>query len=456
MKCNTSLDNNQSRCGRRRASSASALSAPSMKLFALLAILSVGDAFKAPNSKVIKELLSLRGGQGSSIEPSSNGIGEIEQSPNGAQPQFLGEDAKPPPRANASTFELKQLNERVITSRSKLLARIRASLVHHASAAAEHSAYMGAIAARSGLTLWRSRDVVAALLVRGRLAFFTSELGESFRPMIALWQVQLAYAVSWMCVLLDVLLRTCDELALRGRTFRVLRTLLFFSIFHTIVTMLLPATFIHCAVHQAEVVLHRMLPVASPTAAAAAAPAAGAVAAAFATDAAGFAADAAGAAGFVVGPTAAAGAASAASAAGVSAASAAVAASIDYRALVRTWTPSLVGLALVPLMPLLDEPCEKALAALFHRLWPLPQKKTRRPSALTDYEVSLERSGESVEKGGEQGGTPLPPPLHRSKPPPESHEEPELLRATGKGEPDLTSLRNATKAEEEAAVRASG
>ena len=46
-------------------------------------------------------------------------------------------------------------------------------------------------------------------------------------------------------VSLDVALRTGDEIAIRGRTWRVLRTLLFFSVFHSVATMLLPAVLIH-------------------------------------------------------------------------------------------------------------------------------------------------------------------------------------------------------------------
>ena len=106
--------------------------------------------------------------------------------------------------------------------------------------------------------MWAGRGVLAQLLLRFRLAAFTSEVGESFRPLVALWKVRAAYAISWSYVSIDVILRTCDELALRGRTWRVLRTLVFFSAFHTIATMLLPAFLIHAAVHHSARALHHL------------------------------------------------------------------------------------------------------------------------------------------------------------------------------------------------------
>ena len=153
-----------------------------------------------------------------------------------------------------------------------LLKRVKKSLIRHASSAAEHSSYVAAVAARSGKQLWHSRNVAAAFLVRFRLIAFTSEFGESFRPLMALWKVNLAYAVSWTYVILDVLLRAADELALRGRTLRVVRTFLFFSIFHSIATMLIPAVVIHSSVHQVDHVLAKLLPMAAASTAASAAP----------------------------------------------------------------------------------------------------------------------------------------------------------------------------------------
>ena len=121
---------------------------------------------------------------------------------------------------------------------------------HHWGQITLHSAYVAAVSRRTGQRLWAGRSVVAALLVKFRLTAFTSEVGESLRPLVAAGYVSAAYAVSWLYVSLDVVLRAGDEYAFRGRTWRVVRTLLFFGIFHSVATMLLPAMIIHAAVHR--------------------------------------------------------------------------------------------------------------------------------------------------------------------------------------------------------------
>ena len=202
---------------------------------------------------------------------------------------------------------------------------------HHWSKIETHSAYFTAVATRAGQHIWSGRTVLAALLVRFRLTAFTSEVGESFRPLVASWQVSATYAVSWAYVSIDIILRTLDEYALRGRTWRVMRTLLFFSIFHTVATMLIPAIIIHEAVHRADQLLH------------AAARRVAATASAHATQG----------------------------------------------ALSRLWwAPSLVGLSLIPLMPLFDEPIEHLLEDVFARVW-----KKRHRSCVKSDAVDLSRPG---------------------------------------------------------------
>lgn len=251
--------------------------------------------------------------------------------------------------------------------------------MHHWKAAVEHSSYVAAIAERSGIQLWRSRNAIAQVLVRFRLLAFTSEVGESFRPLMDLWKVQLAYAVSWAYVLLDVLLRACDEFALRGRTLRILRTLVFFSVFHTIATMLLPALLIHAAVHRAEQLFHGLLP---PSVARS-----------------------------------------------------------SHAGILRRFAPSAIGVALIPVMPLLDSPCEHALEALFKAAWPLP-KKVKAPAALTDYEVVEElelrkpsSSGSALEQGKSSSPAAIPDA-------PLGHEEPELQRLHPELEPQYPAVPN--------------
>ena len=210
---------------------------------------------------------------------------------------------------------------------------------HHWGQVAEHSAYVYAVAGRSGLYVfnsawaqrahvWEARTAVAALLAEFRIVAFTSEVGESLRPLIARTYVVAAYAISWLYVSLDVLLRSADEFALRGPTLRILRTFLFFTVFHTIATMLLPAVLIHEAVHHSEVLLRHLARRA-----------------------------------------------------------AANGREITARVLNTKawWVPSVIGLSLIPLMPLFDEPIEKLLEMGFKQVWRLPKSKKRR---LTDYEVA--------------------------------------------------------------------
>ena len=78
---------------------------------------------------------------------------------------------------------------------------------------------------------------------------FTSEVGESMRPLMAPWKVTLCYVISRTYVALDILLHTANELWVRGLTWRVLRALIFISTFHALATMMVPAYLVHAAVH---------------------------------------------------------------------------------------------------------------------------------------------------------------------------------------------------------------
>ena len=89
-----------------------------------------------------------------------------------------------------------------------------------------------------------------------RLVAFTSEVGESLRPVVSRWAVGLAYGVSWLYVIIDVITRTLVELKRGNRVCRALRVMLFFSIFHSVVTMLIPAVLIHSAVNHTQHLLH--------------------------------------------------------------------------------------------------------------------------------------------------------------------------------------------------------
>ena len=252
---------------------------------------------------------------------------------------------------------------------------------HHWTQISAHSAYVVAVARRSGLQLWAGRGILAALLVRFRLTAFTSEVGESLRPLIASWYVRAAYAVSWSYVSVDVLLRVGDSFALRGRTWHLLRTLLYFSIFHTVATMLLPAFLIHSAVHHSSHLLKLL---------------------------------------------------SARHAAAVSAAAERLPLWWAPRL---WWVPTVVGLALIPLMPLLDEPFEHLLDSCFasagRAMRSLAVYRAREaPPRVSDYGAATD--------GAELGDMPSlydAPPPHVLQSSPVNREEPELIRAKGRGEP---------------------
>eukprot|EP00041_Stephanoeca_diplocostata_P036799 m.1358928 g.1358928 ORF g.1358928 m.1358928 type:complete len:272 (+) comp24936_c0_seq6:307-1122(+) len=53
------------------------------------------------------------------------------------------------------------------------------------------------------------------------------------------------------------------------------------------------------------------------------------------------------------------------------------------------WGPSVVGLALIPFLPFIDEPCEELIDHAFHKFWPLPDghQHERAQRALADAEV---------------------------------------------------------------------
>ena len=266
--------------------------------------------------------------------------------------------------------------------------QVKYAWAHHWQQIEIHRAYVMAVARRSGYALWAGRGLLAVMLVRFRLTAFTSEVGESLRPLIAAWQVGLAYAVSWLYVSLDVLLRCVDEYALRGRTWRVVRTLLFFGVFHSVATMLLPAVMIHAAVHRSDQLLQLLArrvarePSRWPRA-------------------------------VRVLPT-------------------------------LWWVPTLVGLTLIPLCPLFDEPIEKVLKGAFHATWPLPKAVERRKKS--DYEIATSSSEQHP------ADAPHPPQLY---PPPRNHEEPELVRAKGRGEPTYSPEGGIDAPQPEAAPAAS-
>ena len=125
----------------------------------------------------------------------------------------------------------------------------------------------------------------------------------------------------------------------------MVRTLLFFAIFHSIATMLAPAVLIHTAVHFSQHVLSGMPP--------------------------------------------------------------------DGRLYgTRGWLPTAIGMALIPLMPLLDHPFEAALEAGFHNVWPPRKGAPSHGGQHSDDEVCHQRDSKMVQ---EQVSALQPPGMHRRR-----------------------------------------
>ena len=68
---------------------------------------------------------------------------------------------------------------------AKAIKRTKKAFKKHMNEIAVHSEYVAAIATRNGQRMWAGRSVVSELLVTFRLTAFTSEVGESFRPLAA-------------------------------------------------------------------------------------------------------------------------------------------------------------------------------------------------------------------------------------------------------------------------------
>lgn len=132
--------------------------------------------------------------------------------------------------------------------------RLRSSLVQGPLRVARGAR---SLAVRARASAWSRRDAISDLLHgKLRLAAFTSEMGEAFRPIMKLSKVRAAYAVSWLYVLLDVLLQTSKEAERGAGRWRVARTSLYYAAFHTFATMAIPALAVHQTVTWSASALH--------------------------------------------------------------------------------------------------------------------------------------------------------------------------------------------------------
>ncbi len=100
---------------------------------------------------------------------------------------------------------------------------------------------------------------VRKALVRMRLTAFTSEVGESFRPIIRRWLVLGSYGVSWLYVFTDIAIQgfeAADNTAASACSIR--RRIVRASIFHTIATMLVPAVTVHTVVQVGTALIKKL------------------------------------------------------------------------------------------------------------------------------------------------------------------------------------------------------
>mmetsp|Transcript_62304 Transcript_62304/g.148753 ORF Transcript_62304/g.148753 Transcript_62304/m.148753 type:complete len:261 (-) Transcript_62304:132-914(-) len=145
-----------------------------------------------------------------------------------------------------------------------------------------------------------ARRAVQAFLTKGRLVAYTSDVGESVRPVVPPFVVRLCYGLTWGYVGVDVAYHTFEEQQKGSAMELVARTAVHATTFQVIASVAIPAFIIHQAVHAVQVALKNTPP-----------------------------------------------------------------------GLVTRWVPSLCGLALIPLLPYVDEPVEHVIDMGFEKAWPV-------------------------------------------------------------------------------------
>lgn len=174
----------------------------------------------------------------------------------------------------------------------------------------------------SGLTLHVSN--LAGMCAIHRLLAYTSDVGESFRPILPNWVVNAGYAVSIGYVFTDVAYSAKLEHERGSSQELVARQAVETTVFQFIASLAIPTMLIHTAVHQTQNAVKRMPKLPS---------------------------------------------------------------------MVMVWGPSCVGLALVPILPIVDEPVEKATEMLFDAVWPTPKGWVRRHYEQHQHQQSGGKEG---------------------------------------------------------------
>ena len=105
-----------------------------------------------------------------------------------------------------------------------------------------------------------ARRAVQAFLVKGRLAAYTSDVGESVRPVVPSWIVRACYGMTWLYVAVDVGYNTSEAYLAGKPNETIARTAVHATVFQVIASVLVPSLIIHQAVHMAQHAVHGRIP----------------------------------------------------------------------------------------------------------------------------------------------------------------------------------------------------
>ena len=105
-----------------------------------------------------------------------------------------------------------------------------------------------------------ARRAVQVFLAKGRLVAYSSDVGESVRPVVPPSIVRLCYGITWAYVAVDVAFNGFEEQRKGGSPAQVARTVVHTSAFQVIASVLVPSVIIHQAVHMAQQGCQRLPP----------------------------------------------------------------------------------------------------------------------------------------------------------------------------------------------------
>lgn len=103
-----------------------------------------------------------------------------------------------------------------------------------------------------------ARRAVQAFLVKGRLVAYTSDVGESVRPVVPPSVVRACYGLTWAYVAADVGYNTSEAILAKKPSETILRTAVHATTFQVIASVAVPSFIIHQAVHAAQHAVHKL------------------------------------------------------------------------------------------------------------------------------------------------------------------------------------------------------